>query len=304
MAPCRSSGGSEGWRTPSSTTPGGRGAGREQANGFVFEDYTPDGASGDASAGARGLQEPDGWRASRPAGMAEDHSWDRSAREYVKIYERAVNQGRREWQRTTCRPLRTVISTRPCFRPAAGARGFLGGVVRALQAAGPDDRRARDRLRRQGDDRQAERRRQPQYRLQVPKSQAMLGRILFNGEHGIRQRASGLMWLTLACDGPGAKEAVDYRVARDGREAGQRGRARACAYSAQALGRRPQRVGVKRRRSTPPSSSAKADDPVSVESCFRGRSHQQRRAYWLPAFAGMRARSQAASIARSTQTGT
>ena len=38
------------------------------------------------------------------------------------------------------------------------------------------------------------------------KSQAMLGRILFNGEHGMRQRASGLMWLTVACDGPGAKE--------------------------------------------------------------------------------------------------
>jgi exopolysaccharide production negative regulator len=38
------------------------------------------------------------------------------------------------------------------------------------------------------------------------KSQAILGRILFNGEHGMRQRASGLMWLTVACDGPGAKE--------------------------------------------------------------------------------------------------
>ena len=37
------------------------------------------------------------------------------------------------------------------------------------------------------------------------KSQALLGRILFRGEHGIRQRASGLMWLTIACDGPGAK---------------------------------------------------------------------------------------------------
>lgn len=36
-------------------------------------------------------------------------------------------------------------------------------------------------------------------------AQAVLGRILFNGEHGIRQRASGLMWLTIACDGPGAK---------------------------------------------------------------------------------------------------
>ena len=38
------------------------------------------------------------------------------------------------------------------------------------------------------------------------KSQAVLGRILFNGEHGMRQRASGLMWLTIAGDGPGAKE--------------------------------------------------------------------------------------------------
>jgi uncharacterized protein len=37
------------------------------------------------------------------------------------------------------------------------------------------------------------------------KSQALLGRILFKGEHGTRQRASGLMWLTIACDGPGAK---------------------------------------------------------------------------------------------------
>jgi len=36
-------------------------------------------------------------------------------------------------------------------------------------------------------------------------AQAVLGRILFNGEHGLRQRASGLMWLTVACDGPGAK---------------------------------------------------------------------------------------------------
>ena len=46
----------------------------------------------------------------------------------------------------------------------AGAGGFLGGVVRALQAAGPDGRRAGDRLRRQGHRRQAERRRQPEHR--------------------------------------------------------------------------------------------------------------------------------------------
>lgn len=40
------------------------------------------------------------------------------------------------------------------------------------------------------------------------KSQALLGRILFKGEHGARQPASGLMWLTIASDGPGGK--VDW----------------------------------------------------------------------------------------------
>ena len=69
---------------------------------------------------------------------------------------------RRKWQRTTCRRSPTRISTRRSSRRSAGARGFLGGVVRPLQAARPDGRRAGDRLRRQGHDRQAERRREPQ----------------------------------------------------------------------------------------------------------------------------------------------
>lgn len=35
-------------------------------------------------------------------------------------------------------------------------------------------------------------------------AQAVLGRILFRGEHGERQPASGLMWLTIASDGAGS----------------------------------------------------------------------------------------------------
>jgi TPR repeat protein len=35
-------------------------------------------------------------------------------------------------------------------------------------------------------------------------AQALLGRILFRGELGRSQRASGLMWLIVAFDGPGA----------------------------------------------------------------------------------------------------
>jgi glycogen synthase len=30
------------------------------------------------------------WRSLQRVGMAQDHSWDRSAAEYVKIYKRAI----------------------------------------------------------------------------------------------------------------------------------------------------------------------------------------------------------------------
>ena len=59
-----------------------------------------------------------------------------------------------------------------------------------------------------------------------------------------RQRARGLMWLTLACDGPGAKEPWIAEAARDAGAAGDRRRARARADPARALGRRPARVGA------------------------------------------------------------
>jgi starch synthase len=34
------------------------------------------------------------WRALQVAGMQEDFSWDRSAQEYVKMYERVLGAGR------------------------------------------------------------------------------------------------------------------------------------------------------------------------------------------------------------------
>jgi starch synthase len=64
-------------------------AGVRGATGFVFTDYTP-GALLDAIQRALALFENEAaWRALQVAGMAEDHSWDRSAAEYVKIYDRA-----------------------------------------------------------------------------------------------------------------------------------------------------------------------------------------------------------------------
>jgi starch synthase len=64
--------------------------GRKGSTGFVFEPYTP-AALLDALRRALALY-PDRkkWQGLQATGMKGDHSWDRSAREYVKIYERAV----------------------------------------------------------------------------------------------------------------------------------------------------------------------------------------------------------------------
>jgi starch synthase len=64
-----------------------------RSNGFVFDECTPE-ALRDTLKRAVGVY-PDKkrWLRLQRAGMALDHSWDRSAREYVKIYERAISKG-------------------------------------------------------------------------------------------------------------------------------------------------------------------------------------------------------------------
>jgi starch synthase len=68
----------------------GKGGPREKPTGFVFREYSP-AALLEALMRAFALF-PDTrkWRALQVAGMQQDFSWDRSAREYVKIYERAI----------------------------------------------------------------------------------------------------------------------------------------------------------------------------------------------------------------------
>ena len=68
--------------------------GRKTSTGFVFEPYTP-AALLEALSRALALY-PNRlkWEALQTRGMKQDHSWDRSAREYVKIYERAFKAGR------------------------------------------------------------------------------------------------------------------------------------------------------------------------------------------------------------------
>jgi starch synthase len=66
-----------------------------QATGFRFIPYSPEGLLG---AVRRALDlyrdRPDDWLRLAHNGMRQDWSWDRSAREYVKLYERLQGRGR------------------------------------------------------------------------------------------------------------------------------------------------------------------------------------------------------------------
>jgi starch synthase len=60
------------------------------AAGFVFSDYRPAALLDAIARALRVFADKRKWRALQLAGMRQDFSWDRSAAEYVKIYERAI----------------------------------------------------------------------------------------------------------------------------------------------------------------------------------------------------------------------
>jgi starch synthase len=68
--------------------------GQPDATGFSFDEYTPAALLAALSHALALYRDPVRWQALQLAGMRQDHSWDRSAREYVKIYERAMNFAR------------------------------------------------------------------------------------------------------------------------------------------------------------------------------------------------------------------
>jgi starch synthase len=57
--------------------------------GFTFDDYTPQALLGTLRWALATFEDRAAWRRMQQAGMQRDHSWDASAREYVKVYERA-----------------------------------------------------------------------------------------------------------------------------------------------------------------------------------------------------------------------
>ena len=68
------------------------GPGVRRATGFVFRDYSSTALLDAIQRALRLFEDRPRWRALQLAGMAEDHSWDRSAAEYVKIYDRALGR--------------------------------------------------------------------------------------------------------------------------------------------------------------------------------------------------------------------
>jgi starch synthase len=59
-----------------------------EQTGFVFREYSSAALLDALDRAIAAFANPTSWRARQAAGMAQDHSWDRSAAEYVKIYDR------------------------------------------------------------------------------------------------------------------------------------------------------------------------------------------------------------------------
>jgi len=60
--------------------------------GFAFDEYTPAALLACLTRALQTFRDRRKWRALQRAGMAKDFSWDRSAKEYVKIYDRVLKQ--------------------------------------------------------------------------------------------------------------------------------------------------------------------------------------------------------------------
>jgi starch synthase len=71
-------------------SPAPRDGGRKNATGFVLADYSAPALLEALHRALTVFQDRVKWQALQSAGMRQDFSWDRSAQEYVKIYERAL----------------------------------------------------------------------------------------------------------------------------------------------------------------------------------------------------------------------
>ncbi len=63
----------------------------ESGTGFKFRDYTPEALVSTVRRALSAFRDPAGWAAIEQRGMRQDHSWDASAAEYVKLYRAMLN---------------------------------------------------------------------------------------------------------------------------------------------------------------------------------------------------------------------
>jgi starch synthase len=64
--------------------------GNTKSTGFVFREYTGTALLAAMSRALSVFDDRPSWSGLQVAGMRQDNSWDRSAREYVKLYERTI----------------------------------------------------------------------------------------------------------------------------------------------------------------------------------------------------------------------
>jgi starch synthase len=69
----------------------------QRANGFKFREPTPEALVRAVHQAVRVYADPDAWARLMRQGMREDRSWEKSAREYVKVYGRARREAAARW---------------------------------------------------------------------------------------------------------------------------------------------------------------------------------------------------------------
>jgi starch synthase len=69
-------------------------SGSDAATGFVFGEYSPQALVTTLRRALQTFRNPSVWKAMQRTAMKQDHSWNASAREYVKVYEGAIAERR------------------------------------------------------------------------------------------------------------------------------------------------------------------------------------------------------------------
>lgn len=87
-----------------------------RGTGFVFRDYTPEAAWTALERAAEAYRTPRRWRGLQRRAMRQDFSWDRSARAYVRLYQRAT-----AFRRASLQSLGGNGAKPPVERPARAA---------------------------------------------------------------------------------------------------------------------------------------------------------------------------------------